>query len=291
MVKLFSGTLKSSAPLIKLINKFKATGGKWLLIIILLLVLILLAIWPKYCSIQPGSSTKPTAACSYNGYTAVYYPFKGSSYQEIILESASGKGSSLDRFLQTKIKYGSQALVDIQGLTCLESLDVFNTGGASIIDISPLAQLTQLKELYIDHAQIKDLTPLSQLTKLESLMIADAYIIDISPLRNLRNLHYLNLSDNPQVSHLEPLRGMTKLETLILTGTSVQDFTPLYSLPRLTSLYLADTYWSEKILENIDVSDPNWETNTHIPAEITNLRKALPELKIEFGEAPPLISQ
>ncbi len=282
MVRLFSGTLPPSAPPIKLINQFKATGGKWLLAIVLLFVLILLAVWSKYCSIKPGSSTQPAVACSYNGYTAVYYPFKGSPYQEIILENASGEDSSLDRFLQTKIKSGSQALVDIQGLTCLERLDIPNTGGASIIDISPLAQLTQLKELYIDHAQIKDLTPLSRLIKLESLMIADAYIIDISPLHSLRNLHYLNLSDNPQVSHLEPLREMTKLETLILTGTSVQDFTPLYSLPRLISLDLADTYWSEKVLEDIDLSDPDWETNLAAPSEITNLQKALPKLKIEF---------
>ena len=198
MMRSSSGTPKSLAPLIKLTGKLRVAGGKWLLAIILLMILIMLAVWSTHCSAtnKLRIPAKQPVACSSNGYNAVYYPYKDSPYQEIVLEYASGEGSSFDRFLETRIKSGgNQALVDIQGLTCLDNLEIFDTGGTggTITNLAPLSKLINLKNLMIDDADINDLAPLSKLTKLEDLNIELNQPVDLTVLNNLKQLKRLKV--------------------------------------------------------------------------------------------------
>lgn len=176
--------------------------SRWL-ILILIILLILLAIymsgyWNNNITTQPTTPTETQTACSSNGYNAVYDPsptFLNNGRSGINLENASrikkGSISSWDKFLTAVKRTGNQALVDIQGLTCLTNLSILTDDKEKITDISPLAKLVNLKFLYIDHANLKDISPLSHLLKLEDLSIDLEYPVDLTALYGLTELKEL----------------------------------------------------------------------------------------------------
>ena len=159
--------------------------------IILLLILIGLAIWVTQCRKDLpllGGFTKNTVACSVNGYQAVYYPFQGSPYQQIILENASEEKSSLNKFINQYIKNGNQALLDIRDLTCLDTLEIPYINKARVTDLTPLSALTNLKTLALTNTDINNIAALGQLQKLASLTLNLSRAVDLSPLVNLKKL-------------------------------------------------------------------------------------------------------
>jgi len=271
------------------------------LILIIIIILLGIALITSQCSHTKNSFTQSAKtitaqiACSSNGYTAVYYPFKGSPYQEIILENASGEDSSLDKFMHTQIKYGNQALADIQGLTCLESLDIFDIGKKNITDLTPLAKLKHLKHLSMGGTQVTDLTPVSHLTELTELGIYDSPISQLPSLTSLTNLKWLTVCDTTTsgsisaspntLTDITPIRDLSNLTDLTLCFDQPVDLTPLYNLKKLqeVSFYGA---WPNLAFNAIQVNP----LPKHYPQQIVELKQALPQTKILFGESSsPLI--
>lgn len=157
--------------------------------IILLLILIALAIWATQCrqyALPLGNNTQGNIACSANGYQAVYYPFLGSPYQQIILENTSGTKSSLNKFFTQYIKDGNQALADIRGLVCLDTLEIPYIAKAKVTDLTPLATLVNLKTLTLLNTDVTDIAPLAQLSQLKSLTISLDQPVSLMPLTGLK---------------------------------------------------------------------------------------------------------
>ena len=186
------------------LEKFIPSWRPWLLAIILLGLLLILAIWPTQCALTKPSSTQinqAAVACSSNGYNAVYYPdttwfnIRPGINLENIMGHLGEKSfiSSQDKFLTAVKKTGNQALVDIQGLTCLTNLDITIENKEKITDISPLAKLVNLKFLTIPHADLQDISPLGHLSQLEYLSIDLEHPVDLTVLYGSKKLKELDV--------------------------------------------------------------------------------------------------
>lgn len=248
----------------------------------------------KNPSVKQPKSVTAQIACSANGYSAKYYEFKGDPYQTIILDNAS-----MAKFDKLVGDSGNQALTDIQQLTCLEELwihsswkqiDGRNTIIGNITNLNPLTKLTQLKSLWLgDIIGVSDFSPLSALTNLTDLIIRNSPIVDLSPLGSLVNLRSLAIQSRQSrewtqekvAPNIAPLANLANLEFLAITLDTPIDLTPLYNLKHLRDLIINGD-WA-----GLDV-DSKWLSptkKTSYPPEIINLKKALPQLKIDFGES------
>ena len=287
-------------------NSYQPTGTKkpnppWLVLMLVLLLIILL-VWAARCQKLPESNqlpefnnqteptvndnlinnpttnnqtgNTPTLSCqtSANGYTT-------QRIQGLIqLDDAS-----LLKFLTAKLIDGNQALRDIQGLTCLEKLTIFNDGTNNITDLAPLSKLIRLQVLEVDGTNATDPSPLNKLTNLKNLLFANSPITNLVGIKNLTNLTSLNLSGDNRLADISALRNLVKLTFLGLSGTKIIDLSPITSLKSLKTLSLANTNWSEQVLAGVNpFADPAWQSKLVYPPEIEALFTANPTLSINW---------
>jgi Leucine-rich repeat (LRR) protein len=131
---------------------------------------------------------------------------------------------------------------------------------SDVYDIALLSKLTNLEELEFYNVKVRNLEPIANLTNLNELRLRKLPASNLEPLRNLKNLRKLRLYEMP-VSDIEPLRNLTKLEEISMYDVDVKDLDALFNLKNL------------KVLRLI-----------YVPVrkeQIEELRKALPELKID----------
>jgi internalin A len=105
-----------------------------------------------------------------------------------------------------------------------------------------------------------DMSSLANLTKLYHLDISFLKAKDYKFLEKLSRLKYLELIGT-DISDIKPLSGIINLEYLGLNGTEIEDISPLANLKNLRELHIRNTSITDE--------------------QIKELKKALPELKIE----------
>jgi len=124
----------------------------------------------------------------------------------------------------------------LQGLTNLQTLDIF---GSFITDLTPLSGLVHLTSLELSSTQVTDLTPIAGLP-LKFLEAGDTHVADLTPVQRMTSLQDLFVG-HTLVSDLTPLAGLTNLNTLHIHHTPVTDLTPLAGLVQLQVLHLDHT--------------------------------------------------
>lgn len=253
---------------------FPSDRGRWDFLV--WLVFLLLLIWLTWMTIKffPKainslvSSTSQTS-CSANGYSA-----------KKLGDLIQLNDKSNVKLAENILSQGSSALLNIQKLTCLESLTIL--GGYQVTNVTPLSKLTNLKNLSLNSTGIKNITPLRTLTKLTNLTITNASVNDITVLASIKQLKYLNLSGT-LISDLSPISQLNNLTGLSLMNTQITDLTPLNNLSNLRTLTLAQTKWSKEVLQNINpFTDPSWQSKIVYPEDIAILLQINPRLKIDW---------
>ena len=131
-------------------------------------------------------------------------------------------------------------------------------------DLRPLAGLRQLTylELY-NNGKITDLKPLAKLKHLKLLSLANNNVTDLKPLAGLKQLTFLNLDGN-KITNIRHLSGLTNMESLAFAHNHLTD-QQLVHLSGLKQLKHLRLIYNPKLTK----------------AEITKLKKALPNCRIE----------
>lgn len=241
----------------------------WLIFLILLVWLTWLTIKFFPQAVNSLVSSKSQTSCLANGYSA-----------KKLGDLIQLNDKSNLKLAENIMSQGNSALLNIQKLTCLESLTIL--GGYQVTSITPLSKLINLKNLSLNSTGIKNITPLRTLTKLTNLTITNAPVSDITVLALLKQLKYLNLGGT-QVTDLSPISQLSNLNGLGLMNTKITDLTPLNSLTNLRTLTLAQTKWSKEVLQNINpFTDPSWQSKIVYPEDITTLLQTNPRLKIDW---------
>jgi internalin A len=155
--------------------------------------------------------------CGNDKYSTTLYPSGVTGYESKIQLNKESLSLLESRINENdgKIPEG-----DLDGLDCLEELDIMNTN-------------------------LNDLTEISKLSNLEIAVLQSNNISDLSPLSNLKKIKVLNLTLNYGVSDLKPLSGLTTLEKVFLSYANVSDASPLASLTNLNELSLSWTKVSD----------------------------------------------
>lgn len=172
--------------------------------------------------------------CSNEYYKTMYYDSS---------DKSMGKTIQLDTesmmTLRNVINYsnGNMPEGELDGLECLEELDIENT---DLKDLKSFSGLANLKVLNLQSSGITDLSPLSGLKGLEVLNLNhNPGITDLSSLSGLTSLKKLYLS-YADISDLRPLSGLVEMEELALSWTKVTDVSPLKPMTKLKLLYTRD---------------------------------------------------
>ncbi|MFZ2726754.1 MAG: COR domain-containing protein [Methylococcaceae bacterium] len=134
---------------------------------------------------------------------------------------------------------GDNQINNIEPLTTLTNLTLFNLRFNKITNIESLANLTKLTSFELSVNHIKDIKPLANLTKLTSFELSGNQISDIEPLANLTKLTWFDLSNN-QITDIKPLVNLTNLTSFNLNYNQIRDIEPLVDLTNLTSFDLSN---------------------------------------------------
>jgi len=187
--------------------------------------------------------------CSNDKYSTMWEEIadlNNKSYKYISLDNESRKTLALSMLFN-----GSDALQELNSLSCLEALSLTGNLRQSVSNISSLSKLTNLKYLNLQKSEVSDISPLEDLVNLEWLDISYTKVFDLSPLTNLKNLKILDLKST-DVSDISALSNLISLEYLGLSFTNVSDISALSNLNKLEYLDLFFTNVSDiSCLENL----------------------------------------
>jgi len=194
--------------------------------------------------------------CSNDKYSTMWEEIadlNNKSYKYISLDNKSRKTLALSMLFN-----GSDALQELNSLSCLEALSLTGNLRQSVSNISSLSKLTNLKYLNLQKSEVSDISPLEDLVNLEWLDISYTKVFDLSPLTNLKNLKILDLKST-DVSDISALSNLNKLEYLELFFTNVSDISCLGNLSKLKELDLGYTKVSDipvmNNLTNLEILD------------------------------------
>ena len=130
------------------------------------------------------------------------------------------------------------ALSDISGLAGLEYVTSLTLSGNLISDVSPISGFTLLKTLGLNGNNISDISSLSALTSLTQILISNNSVTDITAIAGMTSMDTFNISNNG-LTNIAPLSGLSSLTSLTLTSNNISDVSPLAGLTSLTSLQLS----------------------------------------------------
>lgn len=173
--------------------------------------------------------------------------------------------------------------IDIQFLTNLVSLRIFNCRKITQAQLATLTQLTYLR--IMDCYQINDI---SMLTELRNLNISEGSSLPEDGLKTLINLTKLSADCfmAPERQRTFALNNLTNLKHLSVMGRSEIDYSSFYDLTQLTHLAISDTH-SKTYIDfpyltslNIEFSIVTW---LH-----SNLKTSLTKLNISDVVIPDL---
>lgn len=177
-----------------------------------------------------------------------------------VYDSGTTYGPYLDDesrdLLESKIdEEGAIALQTLEGLSCLNSIDIDYDGIENLTNLPNLPNLKKISASY--SSDFKDLSGIERFPLLEELDISSTDVFDISKLKTLTNIKSLYI-DGTKITNLEPLRNITSIKELYLNRLNYTDLSPIYNLD-LESIYLdADVNSLDELsgikTEKIDIS-------------------------------------
>ena len=132
------------------------------------------------------------------------------------LKKPTGELTKADFEKVTRLELSENQLTelpkDLENLTQLEELNLYDN---QLTDVRGLKKLTQLTSMQLHYNQLTEVKGLEKLTKLKSLFLNSNKLTEVTGLEKLTKLEVLGLSDN-QLTEVKGLEKLTQLTGLNL---------------------------------------------------------------------------